>query len=118
MPGSDKKSSVLVGDEVFAKLSPLQQKILLELSSGPLCLNELSKKTGSSIYTVGKQLSLLEFRAKYNPLEKKGIYGPLVGKNKDAKIKTTYFLRNANPNLKKSLIRIMVLFFQGALFYF
>jgi hypothetical protein len=70
----------------------LQQKILLELASGPLSLNGLSERTGSSVFTIGKQLSLLQMRAKYNPLHGKGITRPLVRKNKDSGVKTTYFL--------------------------
>ncbi len=77
---------------VFEKLSPLQKKILIELSAGPQTLKSLSEKTGSSVYTIGKQLSLLQLKASYNPLERKGIDSPLVKKIKGVGIKTTYFL--------------------------
>jgi len=83
----------LIDKTLFTRVSPLQRKILLELAaSGSSTLAELSERTGSSIYSVGKQLSLLQFRAKYNPLKGKGVHRPLVGKNKDRGVKTTYFL--------------------------
>lgn len=83
---------ILVDQTLLGKLSPLQQKIVQELAFGPLSLNGLSERTGSSVFTVGKQLSLLQMRAKYNPLHGKGITSPLVAKNKDSGVKTTYFL--------------------------
>ena len=86
------ESEILIENTVFSNLSPLQQRILLELSAGPLTLSQLSKKTGSTVYTLGKQLSLLQFRTKYNPLERKGIKQPLVRKEKEPGKKTTYFL--------------------------
>ena len=89
------RQKVLFDESVLVKLSPLQKRILLELASGPLTLASLSERTGSSVYTVGKQLSLLQLRAKYNPLENRGIERPLVGKNKDSGVKTTYFLCRA-----------------------
>lgn len=79
-------------EKFLQKLSPLQQKILLELADGPLTLSDLSEKTGSSVYTIGKQLSLLQMRAGYNPLNNKGISRPLVKKQKEVGIKTTYFI--------------------------
>ncbi len=80
-------------NEIFhAKLSPLQKKILLELNEKPLTLNELSEKTNSSVYTIGKQLSVLQCRTKCNCLKKKGIEFPLVKKIKEEGIKTTYLL--------------------------
>jgi len=87
-----KQGTVLFDQTLLGKLSPLQQKILIELASGPLSLHCLSQRTGSSVYTIGKQLSLLQMRAKYNPLHGKGITSPLVRKNKDSGIKTTYFV--------------------------
>ena len=87
-----KQPKLILDESILVKLSPLQQKILLELADGPLTLEKLSEKTGSSVYTIGKQLSLLQLRAKYNPLENRGIDRPLVKKNKDSGIKTTYFL--------------------------
>ncbi|MFH1727989.1 MAG: hypothetical protein ABIA04_06185, partial [Pseudomonadota bacterium] len=78
--------------EILDKLSPLQQKIVIELKSGPLTLNEISRRTNSSIYTIGKQLSLLQGRTKCNHLKKKGINCPLIKKIKEEKIKTTYLL--------------------------
>lgn len=92
MGSKPKKSAILVGELIFSKLSPLQRKIVLELSARPLTLSELSRRTGSSVYTVGKQLSLLQFRPKYNPLHGKGISGPLIRKRKEAGFKTTYFI--------------------------
>ncbi|MAG21843.1 MAG: hypothetical protein CL943_00870 [Candidatus Diapherotrites archaeon] len=61
-----------------------------------MTLNELSAKVEASVYTVGKQLSLLEFKTKYNPLPKKGFSKPLVKKFKEAGVKTSYSL---HPNL-------------------
>lgn len=89
MPAS-KQSNVIFNNTIFSKLSPVQQKILGELLSCPLTLSELSEKTGCSVHTVGKQLSLMQMRTKYNPLIKKGIDRPLVKKNKQEGIKTTY----------------------------
>ncbi len=85
-------SAFLINENVLAKLSPLQKKIVTELTSGPLTLNELSNRVDSSVFTVGKQLSMLQCRTKCKCLQKKGIQNPLVQKNKDEKIKTTYFL--------------------------
>ena len=85
-------SAVLLDDTVLTKLSPLQRKIVIALSEGSLTLEELSQRTGASVYTVGKQLSLLRFRTKYNPLPRKGFSRPLVKKNKEAGIKTNYFI--------------------------
>lgn len=87
-----KRSQVLQDCTVLGSLSPLQRKILCELAAGPLTLVNLSERTGASVYTVGKQLSLLQFRTKYNPLARKGVCRPLVRKNKDAGVKTSYFL--------------------------
>ena len=84
--------SVLIGETLLGKLSPLQRKILLELALGPLTLEAISGRTGSSIYTVGKQLSLLQMRTSYNPLKAKGISRPLVKKEKEFGVRTTYFL--------------------------
>jgi len=79
-------------EDLLIRLSPLQRRILLELAAGPSTLEKLSKKTGTSVYTVGKQLSLLQLRPKYNPLQNKGIRKPLIKKHKDSGVKTTYFL--------------------------
>ncbi len=85
-------------------LSPLQGKILTALSSEPLTLEGLSRKTGKTVHTIGKQLSLLQFRTKYNPLKRKGISVPLVRKNKDGGIKTTYCIdaKNIRDCMNKS----------------
>ena len=85
-----KKSEILIGERVFKKLSPLQKKIILELCENPSTLCELSKKTKHGVFSIGKQLSILQFRTKYNPLIKKGITNPLVAKRKEASKKTTY----------------------------
>jgi len=90
LPFSEK--NVLLNEVILGKLSPLQKKILIELGTGPQTLDVLSSKTGSSVYTIGKQLSLLQMRASYNPLHGKGISKPLVKKQKGVGIKTTYFL--------------------------
>jgi hypothetical protein len=87
------QASSALDQAVLERLSPLQQKILLELAAGPTTLDKLSKKTGSSIFTIGKQLSLLQMRTKYNPLHKKGIKSALVQKDKDRPgMRTTYFI--------------------------
>ncbi|MFH1664131.1 MAG: hypothetical protein ABH986_04975 [archaeon] len=86
------KESFGVKESVMQKLSPLQKKIVSELSFGPKTLPELSEKTNSSVYTIGKQLSMLQGRTKCNCLQKKGINEPIVKKIKEEKIKTTYFL--------------------------
>ncbi len=77
---------------LIEKLSPLQQKIIFHLSEKPLTLTELSNKTNSSIYTIGKQLSMLQCRTKCNCLKKKGIDCPLIKKIKDEGIQTTYLI--------------------------
>ena len=77
---------------VLIRLSPLQRKIISELAEKPLTLNELSEKTNSSVFTVGKQLSVLQCRTKCNCLKKKGIEKPLIKKIKEQGIKTTYLL--------------------------
>ena len=87
---TQKHSSLLIDQTLFIKLSPLQQKIILELSSGPLQLSQLSEKTNCTVHTIGKQLSLLQFKTKYNSLHRKGIRTPLIKKNKDPGLKTTY----------------------------
>lgn len=84
--------SQFINKNLFSKLSPLQKKIVFELSQKPLTLPELSEKTDSSVYTIGKQLSMLQGRTKYTCLKNKGINCPLVKKIKEEKIKTTYFL--------------------------
>jgi len=89
---AESNGKVLIGDKLLTKLSPLQQKILNNLAAKPMTLCELSEKTGSSVHTIGKQLSLLQFRTKYNSLHRKGISSPLVKKQKEAGLKTTYFL--------------------------
>ena len=86
------QETLMVEETVFTKLAPLQQRILLELSAGPLTLHELSEKAEATVYTVGKQLSLLQMRAKYNPLHGKGIRTPLVRKSKEPGLRTTYCL--------------------------
>lgn len=85
-----KEQEIVLDDSVFAKLSPLQRRILSELAFGPLTLLELGAKTGSSVHTVGKQLSMLQLRTSYNPLVNRGISKPLVRKRKEVGIKTTY----------------------------
>jgi len=82
--------------EILTKLSPLQQKIVIELKTGPLTLNEISNRTNSSVYTIGKQLSLLQGRTKCCFLQKKGFKEPIVKKIKEERIKTTYFLALAD----------------------
>jgi len=84
--------NILIGNHALSMLSPMQQAILLELSLEPLTLEKLSKRTGKSIYSLGKQLSLLQMRTKYNPLQSKGITRPLVQKHKDFGVRTTYSL--------------------------
>lgn len=88
----EKAKKVLINEKLLGKLSPLQRKILLELAASPLTLNDLSDRTGSSVYTIGKQLSLLQMRTGYNPLKSKGFTRPLVKKEKDFCVKTTYSL--------------------------
>lgn len=96
MPKFQKNYRGLVEETIITKLSPLQQKIVLELCNGPLCLNDLSERTGSSVHTIGKQLSILGLKTEYNPLSRKGISKPVVKKNKAEGVKTTYFI---NPKL-------------------
>ena len=74
----------------IARLSPLQRRILRELRAGPLTLPELSSCTGSSVFSLGRQLSLLCLRAKCDYMEKRGIRVPLVKKSKGAGMRTTY----------------------------
>ena len=81
-----------IDENTFIMLSPLQQKIVIELSEKPLTLSEISEKTGSSVHSVGKQLSVLQCRTRDNSLERKGIGKPLIKKQKEEGIKTTYIL--------------------------
>ena len=81
-----------IDENTFVILSPLQQKIVLELSEKPLTLSEISEKTGSSVYSVGKQLSVLQCRTQCESLQRKGIGKPLIKKQKEEGIKTTYAL--------------------------
>lgn len=90
------ETSIAVSPDLLKRLSPLQQKILVELATGPLGLKDLSEKTGSSVYTIGKQLSILQCRTKCNALKLRGISEPLVKKSKEPGVKTTYFL-SAQP---------------------
>ena len=81
--------------ETIQKLSPFQRQIIEALENGPLNLDQLSKITGKSVYSVGKQLSILQLRTCYNPLKKKGITAPLIVKVKDEHVKTTYLIKPA-----------------------
>ena len=93
------ENGLSLDEALLQRLSPLQQKILLELAFGPATLDKLSRKTGTSVYTVGKQLSLLQMKTKYNPLHGKGISRPLVRKSKEPGVRTTYFIANEIANL-------------------
>lgn len=88
--GNRKSNVFLIGERIFAKLSPLQKKIMLELGQREMTLTELSERVRCSVFTAGKQLSMLQLRTKYNPLEKRGISKSLVQKRKEANKKTTY----------------------------
>ncbi|MFH1239957.1 MAG: hypothetical protein V1672_01965 [Candidatus Diapherotrites archaeon] len=81
-----------IEEDTFVILSPLQQKIVFELSEKPLTLSEISNKTGSSVYSIGKQLSVLQCRTQCGSLQRKGINRPLIKKQKEEGIKTTYVL--------------------------
>jgi len=82
----------------LGNLTPLQQDILLQLSRGSLTLRELSEATGSSIGTVGKQISILSLRASRDYMERKGVTEPLVSKDKDS-IPTKYSLSEAGKKM-------------------
>ncbi|MFH1257226.1 MAG: hypothetical protein V1494_08125 [Candidatus Diapherotrites archaeon] len=68
---------------VMERLTPLQRSIVSLLSESPMSLTEISVRTGSSIGTVGKQLSLLCLNAKKEYMERKGVTKPLICKEKD-----------------------------------
>ena len=93
----------LIDKEIFIRLSPLQRKILTELTSQKLTLSELSERTGSSVYTIGKQLSILQMRTKCNTLLRKGISEPLVRKHKDMGVRTTYFVNPMVLNAREEI---------------
>jgi len=95
-----KGDCAFAADFIFLRLAPLQQKILLAIFFGEmLTLEELARQTGSSRQSVAKQLSIFQFRSKYNNLKKMGISTPIVKKRKDENIKTAYFL---HPNVIKN----------------
>ncbi len=79
--------------KILSKLSPLQKQIVQALEKKPLTLCELSDVTGKSVFTIGKQLSILQLRTEYNPLKQKGITEPIIVKAKDKCIKTTYHIK-------------------------
>ena len=96
----EKKTACLIGNKVFSKLSPLQKQIAIALAEEKICLEDLSKKTGHDVFTIGKQLSIMQFRTKYNPLIKKGITKPIVAKQKEERKKTTYSIITATAKKK------------------
>lgn len=108
----EKKTARLIGKRIFSKLSPLQKKIAIELSEGKLCLEELSKKINHDIFSIGKQLSIMQFRTKYNPLVKKGITRPLVAKQKEESKRTTYSIISNQAPIKGLIIIAGGLFFE------
>lgn len=78
-------------ETAFMGLSPLQNKILKQLAKRQMNLEEISHSTGSSIGTIGKQLSILSMHSKKHYLKKRGILSPLVEKDKSGQ-KTLYLL--------------------------
>ncbi|MDO8647942.1 MAG: hypothetical protein Q7R70_06040 [Candidatus Diapherotrites archaeon] len=108
----EKKTARLIGKRVFSRLSPLQKQIAIELSEGKLCLGELSKKIKHNVFTIGKQLSIMQFRTKYNPLLKKGITKPLVAKQKEESKRTTYSIISNSPPIKVLIILSGLAFFK------
>ncbi len=65
-----------------------------------MTLNELSGSIGSSIGTIGKQISLLALRTKADYMKRKGIHEPLLVKNKDTH-PTKYSLSESAKELLK-----------------
>ncbi|MEK6942117.1 MAG: hypothetical protein AABW85_04645 [archaeon] len=82
----------------LGKLTPLQTAILEQLNHGPASLKELSSLTGSSIGTIGKQISVLSLKAKKEYMARKGVTEPLIKKDKDSPI-TIYHLTETAKKL-------------------
>jgi len=86
-------------DNALENLTPLQKAILEQLNHNPMSLNELSQAVGSSIGTIGKQISVLSLKTKREYMSRKGVTEPLIKKDKDSAI-TMYHL---TENTKKML---------------
>ncbi len=69
-------------NSALENLTPLQKSIINLLKESSMTLNELSKRTGSSVGTIGKQLSILCLRTKKDYMERKGIKKSLINKDK------------------------------------
>lgn len=92
------EKSALHKESVLENLTPLQRSILEKLCESPKSLFELSVSTGSSIGTIGKQLSILCLKTKRDYMARKGVTEPLVSKNKEARI-TMYSLTQKAENI-------------------
>ena len=89
--GFTEKIKEVAEKDVCENLTRLQKAIIEQLITQPMSLDELSMATGSSIGTVGKQISILSLKAKREYMARKGIREALISKDKD-NIKTIYSL--------------------------
>ncbi|MBI2597817.1 MAG: hypothetical protein HYW50_01335 [Candidatus Diapherotrites archaeon] len=70
-------------NNALENLTPLQRAILEQLAQGPASLKDLSQVTGSSVGTVGKQISVLCLKTKKDYMARKGVTESLIKKDKD-----------------------------------
>ena len=89
--GFNEKAKVVDEENCIENLTRLQKTIIEQLLMHSMSLDELSMATGSSIGTVGKQISILSLKAKKEYMARKGIREALISKDKD-NIKTIYSL--------------------------
>ncbi len=85
------KNQVLEEKNILHNLTPLQKAILQQLNENEMSLSELSKATGSSVGTIGKQISVLSLKAKKEYMARKGVKTALITKDKNNAI-TIYSL--------------------------
>jgi hypothetical protein len=86
---------------IAKNLTPLQRNILFRLKEHPMTLKELSEAVGSSIGTVGKQISILSLKTKKDYMRRKGINEELIEKNKTDTY-TVYSLSEKAKDLLKN----------------
>ncbi len=88
-------------ESIANNLTPLQKNILFSLKKHPMTLKELSDAVGSSIGTVGKQISILSLKTKKDYMRRKGITEELIQKNKTDTY-TVYSLTEKAQDLLKN----------------
>ena len=89
--GFNEKAREVDEENCIENLTRLQKAIIWQLLAHSMSLDELSIATGSSVGTVGKQISILSLKTKKEYIARKGIREALISKDKD-NIKTIYSL--------------------------